>query len=483
MPNLARSTFGVNMPPKFVSVLNTCGKQIRWNSTNNVNSAELDIKPKAFESKTQPLDLNRGFVEKLALDHINSGNVTTHLVINKLLYNQKVSISANKLKELSKVKGIKFDLPITNDNLKNFHNLVGKSKHKGFAGVYIFEHKASKSMYIGSSNLLRRRMEYYFKGDFPLRGKFLPILYKEGLSSFKLEIFKLDNNLFKPQDALLLEQYMLLNKHYDLNTLRVVNFGPSKGKSIYVYNLDCTILYYNAQSQISLKRALGIHQSSCVKFLDTNIPYLNRFILLSFPVSYAIPSSIEVKELKNIMDKERRFSYELGTRRSIPVILEIKEGNTFVNLAKLSNSNNKLEFNSLTSCIAYLHSIGLNIKRDTLSKYIKQGKVFHNFSGKYLDQHYLVNNERCLGEKEKIGLYIEEYKKNRISSETIKQVNKKNKPLIVKSISDYKEESFLSITDTIKYFETQGIKLDRKMLYIYLKKGGVYKGFTFKYVQ
>jgi hypothetical protein len=183
------------------------------------------------------------------------------------------------------------------------------------------------------------------------------------------------------------------------------------------------------------------------------------------------------------MDKERRFSYELGTRRSIPVILEIKEGNTFVNLAKLSNSNNKLEFNSLTSCIAYLHSIGLNIKRDTLSKYIKQGKVFHNFSCKYLDQHYLVNNERCLGEKEKIGLYIEEYKKNRISSETIKQVNKKNKPLIVKSISDYNEESFLSITDTIKYFETQGIKLDRKMLYIYLKKGGVYKGFTFKYVQ
>jgi len=29
MPNLARSTFGGNMPPKFVSVLNTCGKQIR----------------------------------------------------------------------------------------------------------------------------------------------------------------------------------------------------------------------------------------------------------------------------------------------------------------------------------------------------------------------------------------------------------------------------------------------------------------------
>lgn len=427
-------------------------------------------------------------LEKLALEHINSGKKTTHLVINKLLYNQKVSISANKLKELLKVKGIEFALPITKDNLNNFHGLVGKSKHTGFAGVYVFTHISSKSMYLGSSNLLRRRMEYYFKGDFPLTGKFLPLLHKEGLSSFNLKIIKLDYNIFKAQDALLLEQYMLLNKHYDLNTLRVVNFGPSEGKSIYVYNLDCTILHYHAQSQISLKRALAIHPSSCIKYLDTNIPYLNHFILLSFPLSSVIPSNIEVKELKNIMDKQRRLSYELGTRRSIPVILEIKKGNTFVDPVNLVASNHKLEFNSLTSCIAYLQSRGLNIKRDTLSKYIKLGKVFHNFHCKYLDPSYLVNsNGHCAlqanhGEQEKIGLLIEEYKKNRLWQETIEKVNKKNKPLMVKSISDNKELSFLSITDTIRYFETKGIKLDRKMLYTYLKKGGTYKGFTFQYV-
>jgi len=165
-----------------------------------------------------------------------------------LLYNQKVSISANKLKELLKVKGIEFDLPITKNNLKNFYGLVGRSSHSGFAGVYVFTHKASKSVYVGSSNLLRRRMEYYFK-DFPSEtrfpsqrklplsgsarktslaegggrersvGKFLPLLQKEGISSFKLKIFKLDKNLFKPQDALFVEQYILLNKNYDLNTL------------------------------------------------------------------------------------------------------------------------------------------------------------------------------------------------------------------------------------------------------------------------
>src|SRR5690606_29515571 len=140
---------------------------------------------------------------------------------------------------------------------------------------------------------------------------------------------------------------------------------------------------------------------------------------------------------------------------------------------------NKLEFNSLTSCIAYLHSVGLCIKRDTLSKYIKLGKVFHNFYCKYLDESDLVTSE----ERERIGLLIEEYKKNRVSRATLEKVNKKNKPIIVKSISYNEEHSFLSIMDTIRYFETKGIKLDRKMLNIYLKKGGVYKGFTFGYVE
>jgi len=71
---------------------------------------------------------------------------------------------------------------------------------------------------------------------------------------------------------------MLLNKDCKFNSLRVVNFGP---KSIYVYDLTCTILYYHAKSQINLKRVLGIHPSTCVKYIDTGIPYLNNFILSS----------------------------------------------------------------------------------------------------------------------------------------------------------------------------------------------------------
>ena len=55
-------------------------------------------------------------------------------------------------------------------------------------------------------------MVYYFKGDFKLTDKFLSLFNKEGLKAFKLIIYKLDNNKFNIKDALILEQYYLLNK-------------------------------------------------------------------------------------------------------------------------------------------------------------------------------------------------------------------------------------------------------------------------------
>lgn len=395
---------------------------------------------------------------------------TTYLVINNILANQRVSISENKLKDLLKVKGVEVDLPVSDS--KFFGKLVGKSAYKGFFGVYLFIHKLTDQTYVGSSNLLRRRMDYYFKGDFPMAGKFLPILRKEGLEAFKLVIFKLDNNIFNVKDALFLEQYFLLSKNSNLNTLKVVNFGPSAGKGVYVYNLDCSILYYYAKSQIELKRVLNVHPESCVKYVDTKNPYLNNFLLLSFPIPSALPSDKSVKEILNIMERERKALYTLGTRRSISVLLEIREGNTFVD-PKISG--NKLEFSSLTLCIKYLKNLGIIIKRDTLSNYIKKAKVFHNFFCKYLDEYLPADFE-------KLGLLIEEHKNNKKDSVN-KPINKKNKPILVSSCVDNTEiATFASIMDTLRYFEDSlGIKLDRKTLNNRLTNGKEYKGFYFIY--
>jgi len=58
---------------------------------------------------------------------------------------------------------------------------------------------------------------------------------------------------------------------------------------------------------------------------------------------------------------------------------------------------------------------------------------------------------------------------------------KKNPGLIVKSISDNEVRVFFSIMDIVRYYETLGIKLDRKSINTNLAKGEVYKGLTFEY--
>ena len=347
------------------------------------------------------LTLTKNSKNSKIMYQINTKESANYLVINNILLNQNLSVTKSKLEELLKVKGVEINLPVNSKEDKNLlDQLTGKSKYKGFFGVYIFIHKITGQKYVGSSNVLRRRMEYYFKGNFSCQGKFLPILQKEGLAAFNLVIFKLNNLKFNSQDALILEQYFLLSKEFDLNTLSVVNAGPSKGEGVYVYDLSCTTLYYHAKSKIELKRVLKIHPETITKYIDSKKPYLNKFLLLSFYIPTALISNISLQNLLDIMQKERKVSYQLGTRRNIPVILEIKKGNNFVDPIK----EHFIKFDSLTSCIDYLRKLGLTIKRSTLTKYIKNEKVFHNFVCKYSD----INKPNNF---EEIGLIINEYKK------------------------------------------------------------------------
>ena len=424
--------------------------------------------------------------ESLALEHINSGKPTTSEVINKILLNQNISTSDFKLKELLKVKPVEIELPISTSKGKDLLcKLTGKSTYTGFFGVYIFTHKKTDLKYVGSSNLLRRRMDYYFKGDFPLMGKFLPLLKNEGLGAFKLSVLRLDSNKFSSKDALILEQYYLLKNEFKLNTLRVVNAGSSTGEGVYVYDLTCSTLYYHAKSRIELKRVLNIHTETTKKYIDSKIPYLTKFLLISFFIPTAQQSNLSTQELVEIMQKERQKMYSQGTRRNIPVILEIKKGNTFVDGLYNNPSTfvEPLAFDSLTNCIEYLRGLGLIIKRDTFAHYVSRGKEFHNFLCKYSDN--------ALPPKfEEVGLIMEEYKKSKDDSDSLK-VNKQKKPILV--IREDFEAEFDSITDTIKYFDSINIKLDRKSLYLHLKQaakmisstkpfdGKPYKGYYFYY--
>ncbi len=317
-------------------------------------------------------------LERLALEHIRSNKIITSLIINSILKNQNISVTPQKLEALLKIKGLEFDLSITKDNQTMFDNLVDKSRYSGFLEVYVFIHKATTLMYVDSSNLFKRRMEYYFQAETKhADGKFLSLLNRNGISAFKLKIFKLDRNQFKTSDSLLLKQYMLLNKKYDLNILRVVNFESQTSDSVYVYDLSCTILYYHASSRINLKRVLDVYPLSCNKYVDTKIPYLSSFILLSFSIDLAIPSNLSNRELLSVMNKERKALYSLGTRNKKSVIIEIKEENKLVDF---ESGNSSLEFNSIKNCIIYLRSLDLTIKKILYLNVLNKLKSFIIFS-------------------------------------------------------------------------------------------------------
>lgn len=412
--------------------------------------------------------------ETFALEHINSNEMTTSSTLNTILSNKNVLVTPDKLDSLLKVKGLELSLPITKDNQSLFDSLVGISKYSGYVGVYVFVHKATGSMYVGSSNLLRRRLEYYFKIEARKAvGKLLPLIEKDGLSAFKLIIYKFDTDRFKISDCLLLEQYMVLDKRYDLNTARVVNFDPQSGNSIYVYDLSCTILYYHAPSSINLKRVLGIHQESCNKYLDKKIPYLGSFILLSFLVDSAIPSKLNNREILSIMNKERKALYTLGTRSKKNVVLEIKEENKYVDFVP---GNSSLEFDSLKDCITYLRSRGLIIKRDSLSKRIKNAKIFHKFLGKFKERSLPDNFDF-----EKRDLLVQEYK-NKVVVEPKEKQYQKNRAILVENITKKCNNIFYSIGDIIKFCKTIGIDLDRKSIKRSIAKNEEVEGLTFKHM-
>lgn len=119
--------------------------------------------------------------ESLALEHIHSGKSTFSSILNKILLNQNLLVTNSKLTQLLNVKGVELgsvwvkkgifftqtytftslDLTISSpENNKLLAELTGQSKHNGFFGVYMFIHKNTGHKYVGSSNLLRRRMDY-----------------------------------------------------------------------------------------------------------------------------------------------------------------------------------------------------------------------------------------------------------------------------------------------------------------------------------
>lgn len=163
------------------------------------------------------------------------------------MLNQQVTISQEELDKLLNLPAVKFNLPITDQTYASFIGLVGKPNTRGRrVGVYVFTHIASGQMHVGSSNSLSRRLWQYFDKNNGFNNKtsglLLPLMVKDGLSAFTFKIFVMPPEYSSEYYYLFLEQYFLLNKSFNLNTQRIVNFRVILGTNVYMYDLKCKTL-------------------------------------------------------------------------------------------------------------------------------------------------------------------------------------------------------------------------------------------------
>ena len=124
--------------------------------------------------------------------YVNYDEITSEK-LNKLLFNQGISITQDNLNKLKKIPGVKFDLPLNDQTYRALVGLVGIPNTRGWKpGVYIFTHKLTGQKYVGSSNSLSRRLDQYFNFKHLNQnnsGQLLPLFKKDGFDKFNLEIF------------------------------------------------------------------------------------------------------------------------------------------------------------------------------------------------------------------------------------------------------------------------------------------------------
>lgn len=248
----------------------------------------------------------------IALEYISKGKPITSEVINSLLLNQNVSITQQELDELTSLPSVKFDLPLTDQTYPALLGLIGKPNSKrSKPGVYIFSHKYSDKKYAGSSNDLARRFKQYFEKNMLFSNKdtgiLLPMIEKENLKAFTLEVIAIPYS-FSNYAHCFLEQYYLLDKRFNLNTHKIVNFRVNQGFNIYLYDKDCQTLYYTSKSLNAFCADLGIHHSSYKKHIANKELFLGYFIISNSLISEAVPTDLTEIQVRELIKKLRTDS-------------------------------------------------------------------------------------------------------------------------------------------------------------------------------
>lgn len=342
-------------------------------------SPKKNKKPK-FDKKWKDI-LGRTVSNKhshvLAFEQLNSGKTVTANIINSILAYCNITITEKELESLLNTPSFMLrnlnNKVIAKKTLKDKLDLPGGKNR--IPGIYIFTHLTSGRKYVGSSSELALRLHGYIQLTHKESGLLIPLLKKEQLKNFSLQVFPLYNNYIKGSE-LVLEQYYLVDPSFTLNTIRVANNpSGSNAKGLYMYNRDMSILYYSSTQQIDFIRKLNIHHTTFTKHINKGTYYLGKYLFLREPV---LTAKVEYKndvELFSMLEKDR-----LKFNKNKPLHSLSKS----VLITDINDTNNSIIVPSVDKCIEYLRNKGLVANRITFIKYINIGKPYKGYLCKYV---------------------------------------------------------------------------------------------------
>jgi hypothetical protein len=297
--------------------------------------------------------------------------------INEILAFSNITTTEQELKSLINTRSF----TLTNLNKKTSTKNILKDKlglpngKQIIPGIYIFTHISTGRKYVGSSSQLAFRLNGYMNLSHRENGLLIPLLNKEGLENFSLEIFPFYSNYIKGSE-IVLEQYYLLDPSFTLNTIRVANNpSGSNSKSLYMYNRDMTILYFFSTQQIDFIRKLNVHHTTFSKHLEKGTFYLGKYLFSRVPVLTAKVKDMSDLDLMLMLEKDRVKYNKNKPLNSLskPVIL-----------TDVNNLENTIVLPSLGKCVEYLQNKGLSASQVTLVKHINSATAYNGYLCKFI---------------------------------------------------------------------------------------------------
>ena len=321
------------------------------------------------------------YSHKLAIEQIKSQKPVNFKIINEILAYCNISINEEIFNNLINAPRIFITKLGTNESKKILKDNIGSPSSKiQIPGVYIFTHKITGEKYVGSSSQLALRLSGYINYTHKPIGKFLPLLLKDKLSYFTLEVIPLVGN-YNFRAEIVLEQYYLLDPSFNLNTVKVANNpSGSNAKPLFMYNRDKTILYYSSTQQKDFIVNLNISHFTFSKHLEKGSYYLGKYLFSREPVLNAKVKNISILELALQLEKDRKIFNKNkplnSLSRTVLMCLENPE--------MKGNSVSQMLFFSIGKCVEYLRGKGFSATQTTLVKYIDTGNSYYGYIFKYI---------------------------------------------------------------------------------------------------